>query len=151
MSSTAKRQVAIRLLLAVCTYLVVAILAGLSFWRHGSTTVPVTHAITGGSTYITYMVEPNSSVYQDNPGPVTVILLLLLVVAIISTLSVVYRAVKHSPKVGIVGMVMASVVGAFCFVGMASVGMFLLPLAGLLVVLALPMSKLAEDLHPSRT
>ena len=151
MNSTAKRQVAIRLLLAVGTYLVVAMLAGLSFWRHGSTTVPVTHAITGGSTYITYLVEPNSSIYQDNPGPVTVILLLLLVVAIVSTLSVVYRAVKHSPKVGIVGMVMACVVGAFCFVGMASVGMFLLPLAGLLVVLALPMSKLAEDLHPSRT
>ncbi len=151
MNNTAKRQVAIRLLLAVGTYLVVAMLAGLSFWRHGSTTVPVTHAITGGSTYITYLVEPNSSVYQDNPGPVTVILLLLLVVAIVSTLSVVYRAVKHSPEVGVVGMVMACVVGAFCFVGMASVGMFLLPLAGLLVVLALPMSKLAEDLSHSRT
>ena len=60
MNNTAKRQVAIRLLLAVGTYLVVAMLAGLSFWRHGSTTVPVTHAITGGSTYITYLVEPNS-------------------------------------------------------------------------------------------
>lgn len=72
-------------------------------------------------------------------------------VAIVSTLSVVYRAVKHSPKVGVVGMVMACVVGALCFVGMASVGMFILPLAGLLVVLALQMSKLAEDLSPSRT
>ena len=70
------------------------------------------------------LADNNSSVYQDNPGPVTVILLLLLVVAIVSTLSVVYRAVKHSPEVGVVGMVMACVVGAFCFVGMASVGMF---------------------------
>lgn len=151
MNSAAKRQVTVRLLLAICTFLVVAILAGLSFWRHGTTTVPVTHVITGGSTYITYLVEPNSSVYQENPGPVTVILLLLLVMAIVSTLSVVYRAVKHSPKVGVVGVVMACVVGAVCVVGVASVGIFILPLAGLLVVLALPMNKLAGDPHPART
>jgi diphthamide biosynthesis methyltransferase len=78
-NSAAKRQVAARLLLAVCAYSVLAGLAVLSFWRHGSTTVTVTHAITGGSTYITQVVRPNNSVYQENPGPVTVILLLMLV------------------------------------------------------------------------
>lgn len=68
-----------RLVLAGCSYLFVAGLAELLFWRHGSTTVTVTHVVTGGGTYVTQMVQPNSSIYQENPGPVTVILLLMLV------------------------------------------------------------------------
>jgi hypothetical protein len=146
-----KKQVEVRLVLAACTFLFVAVVAELSFWRHGTTTVTYTHAITGGGTHYTHTVRPNNSVYQDNPGPVTVILLLMLAAAIVSTLSVVYRVVKHSPKIGIAGAVVAGLVGVVCVLGMASVGLFILPLAGLLVMLALPMSKLSGDLYSTRT
>jgi hypothetical protein len=150
-NSSAKSQAAVRLLLAACAFLVVAGVAELSFWRHGTTTVTFMHAITGGGTYITHTVKPNSSVYQDNPGPVTVILLLMLTETTVSSLSLVYRVVRHSPKIGVAGAVVAGLVGAICVLGMASVGLFILPLAGLLVMLALPMSKLAGDLYPVRT
>jgi len=97
------------------------------------------------------MVQPNNSVYQENPGPITVILLLMLVATTVSTLSVVYRVVKRSPKIGVAGVVVAGLVGAFCVLGIASVGLFILPLAGLLVVLALPMSKFTGDQYPPLT
>jgi hypothetical protein len=141
----------VRLVFAGCSFLFVAGLAGLLFWRHGSTTVTVTHGVTGGGTYVTQMIQPNSSIYQENPGPVTVILLLMLVAVSASTQSVVYRAVKRSPKRGITGLVVASLVGAFCVLGIASVGLFILPIEGLLVVLALPMSKLARQEDASHT
>jgi glucan phosphoethanolaminetransferase (alkaline phosphatase superfamily) len=91
------------------------------------------------------MIQPGSSVYQENPGPVTVILLLMLVAVTASTLSVLYRIVKRSPKLGVTGVVVAILVGIFCVLATLSVGPFVLPLAGLLVVLALPMSKLTEE------
>jgi hypothetical protein len=140
----AKRQVALRLVLAGCAYLVVVAVGVLLFWRPGSSTVTVEHVVTGGGTYVTHMIQPGRSVYQENTGPVTVILLVLFAMATVATSSVVYRAVKRSSALGVTGMVVAVLACVFCVLAMLSVGPFALPLAALLVVLALPMNRLGE-------
>jgi hypothetical protein len=147
-NSAAKKQATWRLVLAGLAYLVVAGVAVLLFWPTGGTTVTVTHVVIGGGTYTTHMLQVGRSVYQENPGPVTVILLLMFAAVTTSTLSVVYRIKKRSPKLGIAGMLVAGLAGIFCVLGALTVGPFVLPLAGLLVVLALPMTKLSAEPAP---
>jgi hypothetical protein len=125
-TAAGKKQVMVRLLLLGCAYLVAAGLAIALFVVHGSS------AWGGGQT-----------VYEANPGPVKMILIGSAVACAVATASVFWRVVHRSPKLGVAGLAVGALTGAVALLGMLTVGPFILPLAALLVVVALPMNTLA--------
>ena len=65
------------------------------------------------------------------------------VACLVATASVLWRVVRRSPRIGVAGLVVGTLVAAVALLGMLTVGPFMLPLAALLVVVALPMDELA--------
>ena len=126
MTAAAKKQVKVRCFLLGCAYLVSVGLAVALFTVGGSS------AQGGGQT-----------VYQADPGPVKMILSGLAVACAVATASVLWRVAHRSPRVGVAGLVAALPVGVMALLGMLTVGPFILPLAALLFVIALPMDTLA--------
>lgn len=138
-----KKQVVTRFFLLGCSYLAFGIVVDLMLWRRGYTTTSSVYSTSGGISSVTYTGQSGQSVYQVNPGPVTVILILLAGALLVSTLSLARRITRHSSKMSVPGVVAASVVGVVGVLGMMSVGPFLLPLAALLLILAIPMDTFA--------
>lgn len=136
-----KKQVTIRYVLLGCSYLAFGLVVGVMFWHHGYTTTTSFSSAVGGSSSATPIVQSSQSVYQVNPGPVIVLLILLAGALLVSTLSLAFRVARHSPKVSVPGVVAASVTGVIGILGLLSVGPFILPLAALLLILAIPMDK----------
>jgi hypothetical protein len=136
----ARPQVRIRVVLLVAAYVVWGGVAALLCAVHGSSETSVGSGAPEPTTGLT--------IYQVNPGPVTVILLGTFVALVVATASVVWRVRHHSPKVGVAAVVAACAVGAVALLGALTVGPFLVPLAVLLVVAALPMDTLGvRDSH----
>jgi len=121
-----KKQVVVRFILLGCAYLAAAGLALALFTVRGSSDA-----------------GPGQTVYQANPGPVKLILMGLAVACLVATASVLWRVVRRSPRIGVAGLVVGTLVAVVALLGMLTVGPFMLPLAALLVVVALPMDKLA--------
>jgi hypothetical protein len=121
-------------------YLVFALVAGLMFWRHGYTRTDVS-SVTDGTISHTFFMQANQSIYQTNPRPVAVILMLLAAAILVSTVSLIRRVSRNSPKISVPGVVVASAIGVVGVLGMLSIGPFILPLAALLLVVALPLDK----------
>jgi hypothetical protein len=97
---------------------------------------------------LTQVNQSGTTIYQMNPGPVRIILFGLAAALVISTASVVWRVVHHSAKVGITGMIVAGIAGAACLLGILTVGLFIVPVAALLVVLALPIAPVRTSVLP---
>jgi len=134
-----KKQVVTRYFLLACSYLAFGLAVGLMFWRHGYTSTSSVYTTSGGASSVTYTGQSGQSVFQVNRGPVTVILILLAGALLVSTLSLIRRIARRSNKIGVPGVVAASVVGAIGVLGLMTVGPFILPLAALLLILAIPM------------
>jgi hypothetical protein len=79
-----------------------------------------------------------------DPGPVRTILVGSLVCVLTATWSVAWRIARRSATLGVAGLVAGCVVGATALVAILTVGPLLVPLAAVLIVLALPMSRLGE-------
>jgi hypothetical protein len=125
-SAAAKKQVKLRFLLLSCAYLTSVGLVLALFTVGGSSA--------GGV---------RQTVYQADPGPVKMILGGLAVACAVATASVLWRVVHRSPRLGVAGLVAALPVGVMALLGMLTVGPFILPIAALLFVVALPMDTLA--------
>ena len=91
------------------------------------------------------VTHSTSTVYQMDPGPVRIILALLGGALVVSTASLLWRVARRTTRVGVTGMAAAASAGAVALLGMLTVGPFILPLAVLLTVLALP---IAPDRRP---
>jgi hypothetical protein len=136
---TRKKQVNTRYLVLACSYLAFGFAVGIMMWHRGYTTT----TSVGGTTGTTSTLQSNQSIYQTNPGPVTVILSLMAGALLVSTVSLIRRVARQSPKVDVPGLVAASVIGVVGVLGLLSVGPFILPLAVLLLILAIPMDSFA--------
>src|SRR5487761_2063110 len=80
------RQITVRLALLVALGIAEGSLAWLMFWRHGSTRVTVTSFI-GDTTHTRSLLQANQSIYQENPGPVSVILFVAVAAGLVATCS----------------------------------------------------------------
>ncbi len=130
---------ATRWVLLGCSYLAFGLAVGLMFWPHGYASTSSVYSTNGGTSSVTYTGQAGQSVFQENRGPVTVILIVLASALLVSTLSLARRIARHSSKIGVPGVVAASVVGVVGVLGLMSVGPFILPLAALLLIVAIPM------------
>jgi hypothetical protein len=130
------RHVLLRFLLLLGAYLAWGALAWMMVAYHaGSST-----SISSGTDHATVVTQSSTTLYQGQPGTVRAILLGLAIALAITTASVVWRVVRHSTRLGVTGMVVAGLVGAVALLGMLTIGMFIVPLAAFLVVLALPIA-----------
>ncbi len=130
------KHVALRFALLVGAYLVWGATALILSHTNGSSSV-IGSSVNG---HITQITRAGPTVLQEDPGPVQVILLGLAGALLIATASVVWRVVRRSKKVGVTGMIVAGLVGAVALLGMLTIGMLIIPLAALLVALALPIA-----------
>ena len=131
------KHVAVRLSLLGCSYLAFALTLDLMLWRHGVTTISSVNS-SSGSSAVTYTGGVVQSLYEVSPGPITAILVLEATALIVSTLSLGRRVTRRSSKVGVAGVVAAGVIGVVGVVGMLTVGPYILVLAALLLMVALP-------------
>ena len=135
------RQVALRLVLLAGAYVawaaLVLVLVALSSYSSESVSLVEGHAAR--------VTRSTSTVYQMDPGPVRIILALLGGALVVSTASVWWRVARRSTRVGAAGMTAGAIAGSIALLGMLTIGPFVLPLAALLVILALP---IAPDRRP---
>jgi hypothetical protein len=89
----------------------------------------------------------SSTVYQQNPGPVTVISIVLAGVCVLATASLAWRVHRRSRRVGIVGMIAGCGVGLLALLGLMTIGIALVPLAALLVLIALPLTTVGDEVR----
>jgi hypothetical protein len=95
----------------------------------------------GALTYFLVAFRSRSAptVYRENPGPVQLILAILAGALLISTASVIWRVVRRSSRFGVAGMTAAALVALAAVAGMLSVGPFIVSIAAVLALLALPL------------
>jgi len=135
------RQVVVRLVLLAAAYVAWGALAVVlvSLPLYSSEGVSL---VEGRAARVTHST---STVYQMDPGPVRIILALLGGALVVSTASLLWRVARRTTRVGVTGMAASASAGAVALLGMLTVGPFILPLAVLLTVLALP---IAPDRRP---
>lgn len=102
----------------------------------------------GALTFLLVRDQPSSgtSVYRTNPGPVELILAGLLGALLVGTGTLAWRVVRHSGRTGVAGVTVAALTGVMALVGMLTVGLFIVPIAVVLALLALPLPP--EDRTP---
>jgi len=137
------RHVLLRLVLLLGAYLAWGALA----WVTVSVRAYSSEIISSGTGRPTVAASSSTTLYQDQPGTMRTILFALAIALLISTASVFWRVVRRSTHLGVTGMVAAGLVGAMALLGMLTIGMFIVPLAAFLVVLALP---IAPERKPAR-
>jgi len=130
------RHVLLRFMLLVGAYLAWGVLAWM-FVSVASGSSTITSSGTGRPTTTT---TTTSTLYQSQPGVVRLILVVLAVALVVATASVVWRVMRRSERLGVTGLVVAGLVGAFALLGMLTIGPFIAPLAALMVLLALPIA-----------
>jgi hypothetical protein len=140
MTRPQRKQVAVRYLLLGCSFLVVGALALGLFSVHGSSETAITYM--NGRSVV--QSQPGQTAYQTNPTAIAVILLALLAACGTSGVSLTFRVLHRSPSLGIAGLVVGAIVGIIAILGILTVGPYILPLAGLLIVIALPLDTFAE-------
>jgi lysylphosphatidylglycerol synthetase-like protein (DUF2156 family) len=80
------------------------------------------------------------TVYEANPRPVEHVLAGLAGALVVATASVAWRVARHSARVGVAGMTVAVLTTILALVGMLSIGLFVVPIAVVLLFLALPIT-----------
>ena len=97
-------------------------------------------SVSSGTGRPTTEIQSQSTLYQEQPGMARGILVAAAITLLIATASVVWRVARRSERLGVTCLIVAGLVGASAILGMMTIGMFLVPLAALLVVLALPIA-----------
>ena len=138
MTGPQRSQVVVRCLLLLASFVVVGVIALLLFTVRGNGESAVIDS--GGRVVIS--AQAGQTVYQANPTPVSVILVGLLAACVVSGASLAFRIVRRSPAPGVAGLVAGGLVGVVAILGMLTVGPYILPLAALLVVNGLPLTRL---------
>jgi len=134
--SRRNRGVALRFGLLVGAYATWGVLAWLAVTvRSYSTTI-----VSAGTGRPPTVVTTGSTLEQVDPGSVRIILTGLAVALVIATASVVWRVARRSERVGVTGLVVAGLAGVVALLGMLTIGIFLVPFAALLALLALPIA-----------
>lgn len=87
---------------------------------------------------VAFRPSSGSTVYQENPGPVEGILVGLAGALLVSTGSIAWRVARRSSRVGVAGMVVAVLAAMVALAGWLTVGLFIVPIAAVLFVVALP-------------
>lgn len=113
---------------------------GALVWLTVSVQAGTTTAVSSGIGRPTVVTQSTTTLYQESPGAVGLILAVLAAAVVTATASVIWRVVHHSERIGITGMVVAVLVGGMALLGMLTIGMFIVPLAVLLVLLAIPIA-----------
>lgn len=130
------RHVALRAGMLGGAYLAWAAVAWMLVAVHsGSST-----AVSSGTGRPTTVVRSSPTLYQEQPATIRVILVALAVAVVVSTASVLWRVARRSERLGVAGLIAAGPVAAATVLGAMTIGRFLLPLATLLVLLALPIA-----------
>lgn len=95
----------------------------------------------GALAYLLVWNQPSSgpTVYQTNPRPVAIILAGLVGALLVETGTLAWRVARHSTRTGVAGMTVAALAAAVAFAGMLTVGLFIVPIAVVLVLVALPL------------
>jgi Protein of unknown function (DUF2510) len=137
------RHALVRFVLLLGAYLVWGALA----WMMVTVSVYSSSTVSSGTGRPIVVPKSGTTLYQAQPGTVRTILFALAMALLISTASVLWRVVHRSTRLGVTGMVAAGLVGAMALLGMLTIGMFIVPLAAFLVVLALP---IAPERGPAR-
>jgi hypothetical protein len=87
------------------------------------------------------VVTPGQTIYQANPGAVSVILLVLALAVVAGTISLGWRAQRSVAGVGAAGLAAGVVACVFAVAGIMTIGPWIVPVAVLLVLVALPLGK----------
>lgn len=140
------KHVALRFALLVAAYLAWGALALALVRLHAYSSQ--SESLVNG--HVASVTQQSSTVYQENPGPVRVILAILGGALLIATVSVLWRVARSSERLGITGMVAAAIAGVVALLGMLTIGPFILPLTALLVLLGLPIAPAKRLLPPPR-
>jgi len=117
--------------------------AGLA-WAMVAVAAGTSTAVISGTGRPTVITHSRATLYQSQPGTVRLILTGLAIAVLISTASVIWRIVRRSTRLGITGIVVAGLVGVAALLGVLTIGLFIVPLAAFLVVLALPITPNGE-------
>ena len=128
------RHVVARFALLEVAYLVAAVLA----WAMLALTTGSSTSVSAGTGRPTVVTHTTSTLYQEQPGVVRVILAALVVTLLVATASVVWRVARRSTGTGVTGMIVGGLVAVAAVGGILTIGMFIAPLAVLLVLLARP-------------
>jgi len=134
----------LRFALLGCAYLAWGALALIMVSYHGGSSSSI--SVVNG--HVTRVVRRGVTVYQENPGPVRIVLLVLGGAVLVSTASISWRVVRHSQRVGVAGIIVGGVAGLVALLGMLTIGPFILPLASLLIVRALPITPSPAERSP---
>ncbi len=130
------RHVLLRFVLLFGAYLAWGALA----WMMVSVATGSSTIVSSGTGRPTTVTQSSTTLYQEQPGTVRVILIALAIALATSTASVVWRVVRRSERLGVTGLIVAGLVGAVAVLGAMTIGMFIAPLAAFLVLLALPIA-----------
>ena len=130
------RHVVVRVVVLVGAYAAWGALA----WLMVSVDTYSSTAISSGTGRPTTVTQSSSTLYQVQPTMVRALLAGAAVAVVIATGSVVWRVVRRSERLGVTGIIVAGLVGAVGLLGMLTIGIVVMPLAALLVVLALPIA-----------
>ncbi len=137
------KQLAVRFALLGCAYATWGALFLMMTVYHGSSS----YSISTVNGHVTRVAQPGVTVYQENPAPVRIILLLAAGAVLVSTASVLWRVIRHSSKIGVAGMVVGGMAAVMVVLGAFTIGPFFLPLAAVLILLALPITPSSPE-HP---
>lgn len=129
---TVRRQIATRYRLLGAAYVVAALAVALLFWSRGGVWTAYSSTEPDGRTVY-------SSVYDNNPRVVLLLVSLVAISLLVATASLVYRIRRRCPKPGVAGVTVAGLLCIVALFGMLTVGPYLIPLAALLVLVAVPM------------
>jgi hypothetical protein len=134
----AARQVRLRNMVVAASFSWVALLAIGMLTFHGGQSQSVSSS---SGTGVTTTSNASLTLYQVNPTPVLVILIVLLGACIVGLLSLRFRIRGASADLG-VSCIIAIVCGLMSVLALLSVGLFIAPLAVMLVVISLPLDQL---------
>lgn len=139
--AAARRQVAVRAVAVGCAWVLTGVLALLAVVERTATVTAVSVAGVGAAPV---RHTAHQSLYRADPGPVTVLGVGLGLACAVATASLVWRAARRSTRVGATALVAAALTGVAALLGAFTVGPFIVPVAALLVVVALPLDRQSD-------
>ena len=134
--SRRQKAVLLRVALLVASYVV----GGGLVWLLFSAPLESSTAISSGTGRATTVTQSSSTLYQSAPGTVHLLLGGLAAALVVATASVIWRIARRSTRLGVTAVIVGGLVGAVALLGILTIGMFVMPLAVLLVLAALPIA-----------
>ena len=138
------KQLVVRFSLLVCACLAWGVLALVLVTDHGSSSSSI--SVSNG--HVTRTVLPGVTAYGEDPGPVRIVLLVSAGAVVVSAASLTWRAARQSSRIGVAGMAVGGAAVVAALLGAFTIGPFLLPLAAVLIIVALPIAPSRPDRPP---